>query len=265
MKRILLAFQFLTIIPFGNAGKVSEREMGGATAFFPLVGFVEGMIYILLASLFLKAFPSDLTNGLLIFAMIFLNGGLHMDGLSDTFDALASRGDREKKLAIMKEGTVGPTGVVAIVLVILLKYLLLNAVFFHSSLRSFFVTLILVPVLSRWAMVPAIYHCRSVRQDGLGKVFIEHTGVKEMISSTVLALILCVAGVFALCSGNRCQLMSELHLFIILPLLYVFGLSSVWFFKKHFDGMTGDSFGTVHETATLLVLIIRVIWSQQYF
>lgn len=260
MKRLVLAFQFLTIIPLGNTEEVSEEDMGKATAFFPVVGAIEGILYVSLAYLFLKVFPSDLTNGLLLFAMVIINGGLHLDGLSDTVDAVASRGDREKKLAVMKDSTVGPAGVIAIVLVLLLKYLLLNAVAFYSSREAYYSALYLLPVLSRWTMVPAIYHCSSVRDSGLGRMFIVHTDTKELLLSTGLVL----AGCILLMPVNPdLRILSFVFMFMM-PVLYIFSRTAVVFFGNHFGGMTGDSFGSVYEISIILFLMSWVIWSQKF-
>ncbi len=185
-----MAFQFLTIIPVKDMGEVSEPELGKSTAVFPLVGFIEGILLSVLAAVFLKVFPTELTNALLVLVIIIINGGLHLDGLADTFDAVASRGDQDRKLSVMKDSPVGPTGVMAIVMVLLLKYVLLNEVFFHATMNDYLTTLILMPVLSRWAMVPAAYHCKSARRDGIGRAFLEHTGTKELLSSTVLAVLI---------------------------------------------------------------------------
>ena len=260
MKRMLLAFQFLTIIPVRDMGEVSEQEIGRATSVFPLVGLAEGIVLSVLAVLFLKVFPAELTNALLVLVIVIINGGLHLDGLADTFDAVASRGDQDKKLLVMKDSSVGPMGVIAIVMVLLLKYVLLNAVFFHSSINVYTTTLIVMPVVSRWAMVPAAYHCGSARQEGLGRVFLEHTGTKELLSATALAvltaLIVCVSG-------------SQYPFFIFyvmfaLPVIYIFNFGAVWFFKKIFGGMTGDSFGAVNEIALLIFLIMMVVWLQKF-
>ncbi|MGN6250187.1 MAG: adenosylcobinamide-GDP ribazoletransferase [Marmoricola sp.] len=43
---------------------------------------------------------------------------LHLDGLSDTVDGLTASYDRERSLAVMRSGTAGPAGVVALVLVL---------------------------------------------------------------------------------------------------------------------------------------------------
>jgi adenosylcobinamide-GDP ribazoletransferase len=260
MKRLILAFQFLTIIPLGNTEEVSEQDMGKATAFFPVVGAIEGILYVSLSYLFLKVFPTDLTNGLLLFAMVIINGGLHLDGLSDTVDAVASRGDREKKLSIMKDSTVGPAGVIAIVLVLLLKYLLLNAVAFYSTREAYYSALYLLPVLSRWTMVPAIYHCSYVRDSGLGKMFITHTELKELIISTMLVLSACIV---LLLSNHDFRTLSFVLMFMM-PVLYIFSRAAVAFFGNHFGGMTGDSFGSVYEIAIILFLMSWVIWSQKF-
>jgi len=260
MKKMLLAFQFLTIIPLKDTGESPEQDIGSATVYFPVVGILEGSILSVLAWLFLKILPGEITSGLLLFAMVILNGGLHLDGLSDTVDAVASRGGTDKKLAIMKDSTIGPAGVIAIVLVLLLKYLLLNSMFFYSSIPVYYTGLLLMPVMSRCTMVWAIFHCRAARQEGLGRMFIEHTGLRELVTATVLTLIACFVTL-----GTIAEIELLLfHVMFVLPVLYFFSISAVWFFHKHIGGMTGDSFGSVYEIAILLFLTTRILWVQKF-
>ena len=56
-----------------------------------------------------------------------LTGGLHLDGLADTADGLASRRPREEALTIMRQGDTGPLGVAALVLAVLLQVTALAA------------------------------------------------------------------------------------------------------------------------------------------
>jgi adenosylcobinamide-GDP ribazoletransferase len=259
MKRILLAFQFLTIIPFKDTGEVPEKEVGSSAAFFPLVGLIEGMILVILAAIFIRAFPTELTNGLLVLAMVIVNGCLHIDGLADAVDALASRGDTEKKLEIMKDSTVGPAGVTAIVMALLLKYLLLNALFFSSTLTAYYSTLLLMPVLSRWIMVPVMFHGKSVRRDGLGKIFIDYTGGRTLLAATFLTLLIS----FLTFSYVSHYPLLVFHLMFVMPALYIFGFMAVWFCNRNFEGMTGDTIGAVYEVSVLMFLMMRVIWSQE--
>ncbi len=263
MKKVLLAFQFLTIVPIKEI-KVSEKEMGASSAFFPVVGFIEGLLLVVAAQGLLKILPSEITNGLLIVMIILINGGLHLDGLADTFDAIALRGDKGKKLAVMKDSTIGPIGVIAIVLVILLRYLLLNALFFNSARIIYYSLLFLMPIFSRWVMVPAIFHSKSARQDGLGKIFIENTKLKELVIATAL-----VIGCWLLVNSFLLSFPSlityHLSLFLLpLLLLYIFSLLSVWFCNKRFGVMTGDTFGALSEISGILFLLTVVIWSQNF-
>lgn len=260
MKKILLALQFLTIIPVKHMNEVTDAEVGSSSGYFPVVGLLEGAVLSVFAFLFLKVFPGELTSGFLLFVMVVITGGLHLDGLSDTFDAVAARGDADRKLEIMKDSTIGPAGVTAIVLVLILKYLLLNAMFFYSSAEIYYTGLLLMPVFSRCAVVWAIYHCRSARQGGLGSMFIAHTGRRELFIATGLTLFICFA-TFIFTSDYK---ILSFHLMFVLPVLYFFSLAAVWFFHRHFGGMTGDSFGLVYEVAVLLFLISRILWSQKF-
>ena len=260
MKKIILAFQFLTIVPVKDMGEVSPEGMGSTTSVFPLVGFAEGVLLAFFASVFMKYFPAELTSALLVLVLVIMNGGFHLDGLSDTFDALASGGDREKKLSIMKDSTVGPMGVISIVMVLLLKYTLLSALFFHAPPPAYYATVVSMPILSRWVMVTAAFHGRSARKEGLGHLFIEHTGAKQLLIATAAAIIL---------TGIVCSVIMQFPLFIFylmfaMPVLYGFSFLSVLFFNKLFGGMTGDSFGALNEIALLIFLITTIIWAQQF-
>lgn len=265
MIRILLAFQFLTIIPAGNMQNVSEKEMGGASAYFPLAGLAQGLLLGVSAFLFLNIFPAELTNGLLVLVLVMTNGGFHLDGLADTFDAIASRGNKESKLAVMKDSATGPIGVIAIVLAILLKYLALNVLFFHSSLVTYYTSLILMPVFSRWIMVPAIFHSKSARRDGLGKIFIENTGLKELVIATSFTVLFLIVAVVVACNVNNCQLsIANCQFAAVLFMLYIFSLIAVWFSNKRFNGMTGDTFGAVSEISEILFLLMVITWLQGF-
>lgn len=258
MKRFLLAFQFLTIIPIKKMGPISEEDAGGASAFFPLVGMLQGILTVSFAALFVKFLPHDVASACVVLVMITINGGLHLDGLADTFDALASRKNRERKLAIMKDSAIGAFGVMAIVLAILLKYLLLDALL-NLSLVTYYSSLFLAPAISRWTMVAAIFHGKSAKQDGLGKTFIEHTGKREFL----IAALLTVLPLLLLLPLVPYPLLLASFLLTLL-VLYIFCHAAVWISNKNFGGMTGDTFGAVSEISEILFLLSVIIWSQKF-
>jgi adenosylcobinamide-GDP ribazoletransferase len=262
MRRFLLAFQFLTIFPVVKMENISEADVGGSSAFFPAVGAVQGVLTVLTAAACMKVFPVELANGLVILVMVIINGGLHLDGLADTFDAIASRKDREKKLEIMKDSTVGPFGVISIVLALLLKYLSLNAVRGLPPL-TYHASLFLMPVFSRWTMVPAIFHAQSARPDGLGRIFIEYTGIRQLAGATACLLI--SLGAVMVFSNRVLDAPFQVSAFIpALPLLYIFCAIAVRFSNRNFGGMTGDTFGAVSEISEILFLLSVILWSQRY-
>ena len=63
-----------------------------------------------------------------------LTGGLHEDGLSDTADGLFGGWTRERRLEIMKDSRVGSYGVLALVLVTLVRWSALTAILAAGSL-----------------------------------------------------------------------------------------------------------------------------------
>ena len=80
---------------------------------FPLVGAV-----IILAELAVYIMLTKAGAGYLLISVamslipLLITGGIHMDGYMDTWDALSSYGDREKKLEILKDPHVGAFAVI---------------------------------------------------------------------------------------------------------------------------------------------------------
>src|SRR5208283_1096309 len=135
MKQLLLAVQFLTIIPVRVKGVCTEEELAHSSSFFPVAGALQGILMALAAFASIKIFPVEIVSSFVILVLLLSNGGFDMDGLIDTFDALAvtSTGDRgrdiEMRLAVMKSGSIGAVGAMALVMVVLLKLVLLNQLF----------------------------------------------------------------------------------------------------------------------------------------
>jgi adenosylcobinamide-GDP ribazoletransferase len=277
MKKLLLSLQFLTIIPLRIRDEISKEEIGKSSTFFPLVGVIQGILLVTAGVLLRKIFPLELTNGFLILLLVLSNGGFHLDGLADTFDAIASHGNIEKKLSIMKDSTTGPAGVVAIFFVILLKFLALNSISYlpHSI---FYSSLFLMPILSKWTIVISMFHSKPAREDGLGRIFIESVKIKTVILSSLL-VILCFVLIVTihiffnkgipfnppippLLKGSQGGLL--LFFVTVFIFLYIFSLISVRFCYKSFGGLTGDTLGAISEITELLFLLMVISWLQLF-
>jgi adenosylcobinamide-GDP ribazoletransferase len=116
-----LALTTFTVAPV-RAGRVDRATAGLAMGLAPLVG---GLLGAVLAGIGLLARAGGasalLTAAVTVALGVAFTRALHVDGLADTVDGLGSYRDAEGALAIMKRPDVGPFGVAAIVLVLLVQ------------------------------------------------------------------------------------------------------------------------------------------------
>ena len=91
MHSFLIGLQFLTRIRFVRQTTWTAEDFGRSTRFFPLVGLVLGLCYMLAAWVpiyFLGV--RSLTCVLILILPILLTGGIHADGFMDTADGIFS-------------------------------------------------------------------------------------------------------------------------------------------------------------------------------
>nr|WP_312985635.1 adenosylcobinamide-GDP ribazoletransferase [Clostridioides sp.] len=252
MKRFLLTLQFLTKIPIKyNFG--FDEEFYKGIVYFPLVGFVVGLIAYIVGLLSLNIFPALVTSVLIVLAEVLLTGGLHIDGLGDTFDALYSYRNKEKMLEIMKDSRLGTNSLLAIVFLVLLKVAFIHSFIVENMLWA----VLFMPMVSRFAVMWILYKTESPREKGMGNVFIG----KATITMIGTAMIYCIAIIFTLGKGvfllNRFDF---LGIIITIAVVLVF----VEIFKRHvyskIDGITGDILGCTIELSEIFYIIFLYIF-----
>jgi len=269
MKHLLLAIQFLTIIPVKVKGDVTEKDMVSSAIFFPVAGACQGLVMVVAAVLSIKLFSPEVVCGLVVLAHVISNSGFDLDGLADTFDALSvkSSGDAaadiKKRLAVMKESTVGASGAIAITITLLLKFLLVWSLIRILPTGLFFSTIFAMAVFSKWVTLPAMLHGVSARSDGLGRIFTDNITTGHVLFSSV---ILFAMGFISYgISSKFGQLAGHAAMLVVLSLfLYGFSILAVRFFSSRFGGITGDNFGAMSEISEILFLMGTYIWSRHY-
>jgi adenosylcobinamide-GDP ribazoletransferase len=163
MRSLLVAIGFLTRLPVPASVYDDARAKSESLAWYPAVGLLLGALLFAFAWLLRNTSPL-LASGLVVLVWVALTGALHLDGLADSADAwIGGMGDREKTLAIMKDPRCGPAGVVALVLVLLLKFAALASV---DNLP--WIALLLAPMLARASLTTLFLTTPYVRSGGIG-------------------------------------------------------------------------------------------------
>ncbi len=242
IRPFLIAVQFLTRLPVRLTTQPSEKDLGYSLLFYPLVGLIIGSILIGLGWL-LNSTPPLVTAALLVTTWILLTGGLHLDGLADSADAwIGGMGDRIKTLAIMKDPNCGPAGVVAIVLIILLKFVALYILVIADE----WITLLLAIILARTLLPLLFLTTPYVRDNGLGSSLAANQPRRWSI--------FIIAAVFLLMF-----LLSDIrYLLLTLTAIITFLLLHSLMFHR-IGGTTGDTAGALVEITETTILLISVI------
>ncbi len=244
--RFLAALSFLTIIPLPLRREISPEEAGRSLGYFPVVGVIIGLGLAGLNWLLSHFLPPAVTGGLLIVFLVVVSGALHLDGFVDTCDGIAAHKTVEDRWRVMRDSRAGGFGVVGACCLLLVKFISLNNV--PELLLT--ATLVLMPVLSRWAMVYAVFAYPYARPSGLGKGLKQQT---RWFRFTIATLITLGAAVVLL------QLFAGLAM-----MLGIWGIVAVMatYLNRKFSGLTGDTYGAVNEVAEVSVLIIILVLYQ---
>lgn len=240
---LLIALQFLTVLPFRIDGAPDAKATGRSLLYYPLVGLLIGALLAAAAWMLCDA-PPLLGAAVLLAAWVAVTGALHLDGLADSADAwVGGHGERDKTLAIMKDPRSGPMAVVTLVLVLLIKFTALVQILSNGA----WALVVVVPVLGRTALVLLFLTTPYVRPQGLGSVLASHL------------------------PRNACTLAV---IFTLLVVIAFFGLETWWllavaagvFFAlrrlmlQRIEGATGDTAGALVEITETVVLLAAALW-----
>ena len=243
---VRLALTTLTVAPI-RARAVDRSTAGIAMSIAPGVGAVLGAIAaaVGIGAHALGASPF-LAGVLTVASVAVLTRGLHLDGLADTADALGSYRDRDGALAIMRRPDIGPFGVTAVVLVLLLQVAAAANILTRPSWAAL-ASIVAAIMTGRVAISLAC--CRgipSARSEGLGWLVAGTVHPVAIALGTLATAAVAIAAV----PGRPAQG----------PLAVAFALGSVLVLLRHairrFGGITGDIIGAVCELSVTVSYVI---------
>jgi len=244
VKSLILMLQFFTRLPLPFEIQADAEDFNRGFIWFTTVGLVIGGLLTLLYIILSPWVGTLLLAVILVLAEVLLTGGLHLDGLSDTFDGLYSNRDKERVLEIMKDSRIGANGALAMMSWLLLKIALLNELFqltaVHTPKTATWLILLLMPVAAKSALALSCYLGPYARKEGMGHLFIGKVSGSRLFPVLTLAAILhglLVPASLAVWAG-----------ILLLTLAYTRHV------RKRIDGLTGDTLGAWHELSELFYL-----------
>ena len=248
-KRFIIMLQFFTTIPIKENINCHAEDYGKGLVFAPFTGLIIGIILMGIYCGLELFFPHEVVFAFIIIAYIVLTGGIHLDGLADTFDGLFSGKSKEKILEIMRDSRIGTNGVLAIVSLLLLNY----ALFVSLDLQDIKTVLILFPAAGRMASLIGAGASGYARKTwGLGKSFIDFCGLIEVIAGSLIYTLAIYIGLGV--EGLVIASLTILFPYIILKLI-----------EKKIQGATGDVLGALCELNQTFFLICFMLYKGVIF
>jgi len=257
-----LSVTLLTVIPWPSARPapaLTRATVAAAMAWAPVVGLLLGVT----AAAVLVVADRPLGSGpltaaaLAVASLALLSRGLHLDGLADLADGLASGKPAAAALDIMRRPDIGPAGTVTLVLTLLIAVAALSQAESAGHGRGP-AALITAVVTGRLALTWA---CRrgvaAARPDGLGALVAE--SVRPVVAAATTAVTLAAAAAAVVISA---AVIGE-PLGSTLPLAVIAGLGAALAVERHavrrLGGITGDVLGALTEVATAVALVVAAM------
>lgn len=233
LRQIEIAFAFLTIFKTRLEPYPEMQEVGRSVWAFPIVGAGIGAILFLEAVLLRGLLPSPVLAVLIVTTWVFVTGGLHLDGWTDCWDALAAAVPRERRLEILKDPRMGTFGALGLFLLLAFKI----AVPASGSLPA--ISLFLAPVIGRGLKVVTVYNAQN-RGQGMAAMLFE--GVSPAVVKKTAIL------------GLAPALLMGLHGILCVFLAYIAAVCFRRFAEDRLGAVNGDVMGAICELSEAVFL-----------
>jgi adenosylcobinamide-GDP ribazoletransferase len=239
VKTFLSALMFFTRIKSPVKFEYDASLMQGILKYFPLAGWITGVIsggVYFLANL---AFSPGISALAALTASILATGAIHEDGFADVCDGFGGGWNKTKILHIMKDSAIGVFGTLGVLITFFLRYKLieeLNPIIVPISI-------IIANSFSRFTPLLVIRFSKYASDDeGKSKSTFLEAGIN--IRDLIIGFLLAIIPVFLLNNFTA-------WLILIPPVLAALYMN--WYFKKWIGGYRGDCIGAVQQVSEILL------------
>lgn len=244
---LLVAFGLYSALPLPQI-EWKKNTMRFALGFLPLIGILVGLCelgWLWLAQWWQLSALLYAAGAVLL--PIVLTGGIHLDGFTDTCDALCSYGDREKRLEILKDPHVGAFGVLWLIALLLAQFGLFAQL--YDTPRAA-VLLAVGYALARAVGGGMIVTQPCAKDSGLARLFADNAD-KRLVARVMKIWLAACAVVLAVCG----------HWFgaLTIAMVLIYDLYHIRMCRRIFGGITGDLCGMCITLCETLVLLCAVI------
>lgn len=236
----IICFAMYSIIPMPMTEWTKERTKY-CFCFFPLIGLLIGTLWYGMF-LILGDFSSIFSAIILMLLSVIISGGIHLDGLIDTCDAMFSYGDKSKKLEILKDPRTGAFGVIGAIIYFFILFASYYELLIQNTKLIYFMPFVFI--LSRAVASLSMLSVKSAKSTGLGATFSSSSDTK--VNKTVLCVwILLIFAVFLY--------LNFLFGIIVFAIISLFLLWFIKYINREFGGITGDLTGFIMMLIELIL------------
>lgn len=239
----LVVLSFISIIPVPK--KIIPVWNSHTLRYFcimlPVAGIIFGALWFVFGYVLCRlVMLSYILRGFImcIFTLA-LTGGLHLDGLMDTCDAIFSHRDRETRLKILSDTHAGSFAVMGCVIILMARTLLSTEIF-SSGLHLY--SFAFIPAYSRLGMSLLLVNLPFAKDSGLAVILGSSRNKRDNIFLVIMLL-------------SFMALTSKVISVIMILCVLMWGKLCM----KLFGGITGDLLGAFVELSEVIMLMGMVI------
>ncbi|MDO5707961.1 MAG: adenosylcobinamide-GDP ribazoletransferase [Andreesenia angusta] len=238
MNSFLISLIFFTRISIRRELDFSDKEIEKSMKLIPIVGMIIGAILCIIKYIMEYLGLYGNIYGIILFTVyIFLTGGIHIDGFTDTIDGIYSNRDRDRTLEIMQDSRIGVFGALGLII--------LSAFYISVFKEIQYILLFVFPIVSRTIIIYTCAKFKYAKKDGMGKKFMDFADKRIFYVFFLILLILIAYN----------------NIYISISIILSFLFTELWIKKisRKLDGITGDILGFSIEISQILLLIIFII------